>query len=516
MVITQALWEILHGVLPDPTGILNMGMNLPGQVYYDPSTIYNDPMKATTKWRTYALEGDGQPTDMLDEIPVDVNGYALDLPITTSDGNSTALQIFLNNYNVGRYRMEYDGVGSLSGSIEEDENGYYIDLTGTGSVKYLNIKETSSDDYIRNIRFYKDTYNSYEEQPKFNETFMRGLEGFGAIRFMDLGNTNESQLSDTRVTQTYHTQSEANKGMSYEDMCEISNQLQADAWVCVPACATNAYITEMAQVFYDNLDPNLKVYVEYSNEIWNWIFSQANWVANGGEYDGGEYKDALPSATDADVITEFARLRDETSADFPEMGAYMMARTFYYWDAVFSDQRSRLVTVAAGQSAWPDNNKRILYYLWDESTYAPNSKYGAIGCDAYAVGAYFNGITEEVSDSWEVLGDALTFEDIYQVGYANALKAYGDAQENKGYMDYINNKYVASVKYIVYEGGQHMQPYNQEEYTYNQKLYDFQINSLMYDLYQYHFNNLAKDDVDCDLFMAFSYMGPREQKYGSW
>ena len=38
------------------------------------------------------------------------------------------------------------------------------------------------------------------------------------------------------------------------------------------------YLTEFAKMVKTKLDPDLKVYVEYSNEVWNWGFQQAGWM----------------------------------------------------------------------------------------------------------------------------------------------------------------------------------------------------------------------------------------------
>lgn len=56
-----------------------------------------------------------------------------------------------------------------------------------------------------------------------------------------------------------------------------------DAWVCVPHLADENYIRSMAQLFRANLDPDLKIYVEYSNETWNWIFQQTHYLNDNGD-----------------------------------------------------------------------------------------------------------------------------------------------------------------------------------------------------------------------------------------
>lgn len=129
----------------------------------------------------------------------------------------------------------------------------------------------------------------------------------------------------------------------------------------------------MARFFRDNLDPGRKIYLEYSNEVWNWIFDQAQWVLHNGQMEDGSN-----AAVDAYVREDLAAI----DGDFPEKGAYLMARTFRIWSEAFGDQASqRLVRVATAQHSWPGNTGRILEYLFDTD---------GIGCDALSVGGYFN------------------------------------------------------------------------------------------------------------------------------
>jgi hypothetical protein len=38
----------------------------------------------------------------------------------------------------------------------------------------------------------------------------------------------------------------------------------------------------------------------------------------------------------------------------------------------------------------------------------------------------------------------------------------------------------------------------------------------MYDLYMKNFEFLSKPEVNCKLFIAYSYIGKRESRWGSW
>lgn len=62
------------------------------------------------------------------------------------------------------------------------------------------------------------------------------------------------------------------KGIFYEMMVCLMNDYDFDGWVCVLYCVSDEYIWEMVIFFKENLEFECYLIVEYSNEIWNWIF----------------------------------------------------------------------------------------------------------------------------------------------------------------------------------------------------------------------------------------------------
>ncbi len=69
--------------------------------------------------------------------------------------------------------------------------------------------------------------------------------------------------------------------MPWEYLIALANETQTDMWINIPEGATNDYITALAGIFknggtvngvtYAGLNSNLKIYVEYSNEVWGGI-----------------------------------------------------------------------------------------------------------------------------------------------------------------------------------------------------------------------------------------------------
>ena len=119
--------------------------------------------------------------------------------------------------------------------------------------------------------------------------FLTDLAPFsGPIRFMDWGLANGALIhwSDrTKKTDNHYegktvpvdpsiaryisgsTISDA--CVAYEWMIDLCNRTGKDMWVNVPAFSDSDYWTQLAKLIRDNLDPKLKVYVEYADETWN-------------------------------------------------------------------------------------------------------------------------------------------------------------------------------------------------------------------------------------------------------
>lgn len=486
---------------------LPVGMNLPGFFYWQTGTIFTDVMKSASRFSYYDT-GDNI-LDVDGYISVDVNGYPTSIPQDVAGRGNVDYYLFLinNYYPAGRYNIYFDGEGTLDtiySSVRLDGAQYYVDLTGDGTNTWINVISSSSGNHIRNIRILPENYSESDVYPVFFEAYLEGLRPFHCLRFMDwFGTNNSHQMKwDDRVAKASYSQG---TGMvAYEYAIELCNTLETDAWVNVPHMASDDYIEQMAVLWRDNLDPGLKIYLEYSNEVWNWGFWQTHWIDNNGRYIDGETGAESELAVDEYVRSDLAALEAD-GWGYPEKDAYMMARVFNIWADVFgTETATRVVRVATGQQAWPGNSGRVLEYLF---TIDP----GHTGCDAFSVTAYI-GFGEEVHNIWMNNISNLSYSMIYdtminQYDENERESTYGSAE--------IVNEY--GIDYLVYEGGQHMQPYNQsDEWPYNQMLYDFQIHPYMYDLYSGNFRDLTSPEVDCKLFLAYDYIGIRESQWGSW
>src|SRR6185312_14999519 len=62
-----------------------------------------------------------------------------------------------------------------------------------------------------------------------------------------------------------------------------ANAVGADPWLNVPEHADDDYITQMATLVHHMLGPDQKVYVEFSNEVWNGQFQQSQYATKMGQ-----------------------------------------------------------------------------------------------------------------------------------------------------------------------------------------------------------------------------------------
>lgn len=515
--ITVPRWLPVLGALvcaPNPASAwtgpmpqLPMGMNIGGASYWDPAP-YLDPMKTSSEWIAFH-DGGSWDDGTAKRIAVDANDWPTSIP-QSIEQVATRVRTMLNNCREGVYEVSYQGKGRLgwNGGASSTTVGGKTRVTMTGNCghAWMTLDSSSALDPIRDLRMTPVEHLADPGgAPLFDPAFLRGLRPFHALRFMDWISTNGSrQMKWTARPVPSDRTFGSGTGMPWEHAIALSEELGADAWICVPHAADDDYIARLAVLFRDSLASSRKVYLEYSNEIWNWQFDQAHWVAKNGATT--PWGDSVERDVAADSIRDSLRAvgrkacQDAESYCHPEKDAWMMGRLFRIWQPIWAGQRSRLVTVATGQHAWMDNSRRILDWLVDDMGIVP---------DAFSVGGYI-GFEEADHERWMVKPDTVKGADV-----AQALIDRFPAGSKAWSLETARIVKAKGVKhYLVYEGGQHAQPFQQQDWPYNQAVWDAQIHPLMREAYLRNFQ--MHDSIGCDLFMAFSYAGARKSKYGSW
>ena len=491
--LTTLILFSTHSSLPAQSSTdcpLRIGTNLAGPADWGSEWPLVDIMKYARTWTTqnaYWVGGGANEwdTQVLSHFMLDDHGWPLQVPVEDIPGTE-APQIVLTvwaNTSVlpgGTYTLLYEGTGTMEllwdAQVTASEPGRLeVEVTpGEANIMALQILETDPANHLRNIRFLMPgTEDTYADEIWCAE-WVEKLAPFSAFRFMDWGYTNNSILQtwDQRARVDDYTYTAV--GMPYELMIKACNDLQRDAWVCIPHLADDDYITQMATLFRDNLDPDLTVYVEYSNETWNWLFDQTHYLNETGDQ----------------------------NTPWPERTVPFVQNALDIWTTVFAGQMDRLQRVVGVQHSWQDVSNRVVFNL------EPGS------FDAFAPAAYFH-IPGEGHDALKALGSNVPVEEVLhwaREGMVNEAWPWTISQQTS-----IAEELGIPMYY--YEGGQHLtpDPWGTQQ-NYGPAMVAAQQDSGMYTLYREWLDSLSTlaTPEAPGLFMHFSYIGVPSELYGSF
>ena len=227
---------------------------------------------------------------------------------------------------------------------------------------------------ITNLRVIRPGYSPDTTQVFTNE-YLKHLEQFGVLRFMSFTNTNNNQVVNwaDRAKPDEPRQS-TSRGVAWEYVVDLANLTGKDLWVNVPGRATDDYVRSMAQLFKERLDPGRVVYVEYSNEVWNYQFDQA-------QFNLAQAK--------AEVYSGLSNLNNDNNSSTGAWAFRRHGRRTKEIGEIFASafgqgsMNTRVRPVLGAQSANSDTVRQPL--AWLEKTYGSPSNY----LYAVAIAPYF-------------------------------------------------------------------------------------------------------------------------------
>jgi hypothetical protein len=211
----------------------------------------------------------------------------------------------------GTYKCSFTGQGTVAGvegsitigpqSYDAATNTTRFDLTvgppgphhGVVILNFLNTKRTPSsatNTGFTNFRAIRPGYDPNTTQ-LFNTEFLNAIKGaeFSVLRMLGplRSNDNNGVFYPTRVewsqrrTMNAATWENDNTGMEnaipWEVIVDVANISKMDLWINVPIAASDNYVQQLAAFIKNRLNPDRTLYVEYSNEVWNWGFPQSWW-----------------------------------------------------------------------------------------------------------------------------------------------------------------------------------------------------------------------------------------------
>jgi hypothetical protein len=293
ILLTAIALSVSHAAHAQAPGAFNVGMNLDGVADYTVQQPFVDAMKQARHF--------GSPQTPWDEA---ANIDALGWP--TQDAGAVFLCCVADAQGrsliAGTYALSFTGQATIaivagSGSITNQAYDGSTNTTtasvtlqdsgaGTGlDLAFTNTQRLPGDppgDGITNITLIRPQRapngHAWWDKPTqlFTRPFLDLLKPFAAIRTMGFENTNGSPVinwSDRTIPQ-YATQ-QTPSGVAWEYVFQLANETKHDVWINIPDQATDAYVASLAALAAQSLAPSLHLYLEYSNEVWNYSFPQA-------------------------------------------------------------------------------------------------------------------------------------------------------------------------------------------------------------------------------------------------
>lgn len=215
-------------------------------------------------------------------------------PVTTQTGRDG-----INASEAGEYRLTWTGGPTTCTLFNATASA-----TGTRSVTFTiasvsNVSATFAS--LNTLGFPRDValvrasnIARFNNGEIFDPLFLQGLPitHYAALRFMDFQRTNGSTIANWSDRTPVASPSWIN--CPVEIMVALSNETGISPYFCMPHLSAEDYWAQFATYVRDNLDPSLTARYTWSNEVWNFGFSQTGAAQTAGAAlfgtnDGSEY-----------------------------------------------------------------------------------------------------------------------------------------------------------------------------------------------------------------------------------
>jgi RNA polymerase sigma factor (sigma-70 family) len=266
-----------------------VGVGLTGLNFYTPEMVFVDLFKQSSRWIPQKVSSG--PFDTKETLDLTDDGWIASL----APGQAAASLMCRNiggRYPGGNYACLYEGEGavSLAGDAKAVEGipgrvKCRVDPSAEGII--LRVTETDPNDPVRGIRFVPAGFEVDVDERPFRDAFLKRWSPLAILRFSDWQCTTSSAEHTwaARTTLAHQSQVRA-QGVALEHMIELANAADADPWFSMPHDADDRYVRQFAAMVHDRLSPGLRVYVEYSDEVWNFALPQAAYALQLGREQG--------------------------------------------------------------------------------------------------------------------------------------------------------------------------------------------------------------------------------------
>lgn len=283
-----------------------LGVNVMGVYDYEPTNHFADAMRQSRRWGKWNSLTDSQSAS------VNADGWP------TEDAG-TIVQ-YLQASDAGTWKLSWTGTGTpfVQGASLANVTASTADvLVGSGGGR-LDVGFTGTSGGVTNVKLMRPiapgSTTAHSTSELWNRAFLARVAHFQVIRVMDMVEANNNpQVDWADRTLPRHASQQRKQGggwcvggvsspcvglpalgVAWELVVRLANDSGKDVWINTPHKATDTYLTKLAQLFKYGADANgnpytsvqgspvwpplavgRRVYLEYSNEVWNPQFGQA-------------------------------------------------------------------------------------------------------------------------------------------------------------------------------------------------------------------------------------------------
>jgi len=373
----------------------------------------------------------------------------------------------------GQANVGAGGVSSVQNKVYNSDTGYtsaQIVVPSTQQELFLYFSGTNNKP-ITNIKLLRPGYPAGTTQAFTNE-FIYSIQPFTTIRLMDYLRTNWCNEDPVWVYNCDSDERRASFGPtiewsertlptdatingpaagSIELMVQLANEQHKDLWINIPHYASDDYIQGLADylkngetingVFYPPLNSNSKIYLEFSNELWNTFsaFEQSGVVRKATQ----DYIDASPANA--------AFIQNPNTNIYYDARRFTLFKIFHVstiFRQTFGDSQmiTRIRPVFADQVSWPGLMGDTLNWAYRSYPHPPSYYLYGIA------GAPYIGSPNDVA-SW---GNStqIVADELYDVN--NRLLNAPMDFSMVSYPYYYSMAQTYGMKTLSYEGGTHL------------------------------------------------------------
>ncbi|HEX8912987.1 MAG TPA: hypothetical protein VF796_11555 [Humisphaera sp.] len=289
------------------------------------------------------------------------------------------------------------------------------------NVYNLTLRFTRTGGQVRNLKVFQPGYALSSTQA-FTTRYVTFLKSFkpDTLRTLDLMRVNDNTTSTWAQRPQTTDATYARAGIPWPLMVQLCNAVGANLWACVPARATDDYVNNLATLLRTTLRPDLKIYVEYGNEMWAQRFGQGSWNK---------------AQAEAEVAAGGSNLNYDGDADPYDWGDRRTARRLKQISDILEQNwlaagqpspiNDRVRCVLGGQAARPWRVDQMLKFI-DDQYNDPKDDFWSVGIATYwQLGQYQD--VQLPDGTWDAPNKALTVDQVIE-GMTASIKDYEDRQ----------------------------------------------------------------------------------------